>query len=190
VKNDFGKFYRAMFAEQVRKEGMRAVYLEYAWDMGWCDPCAADPLSPAELRELGVFWLDSPAVGGGGGGGSNGRGRQIWPMPPQPSGPAPVYITRLHVRYDRAHFPEDLVFQVTGNRENFQGRYIMRHPWQGPADCPAVEGYRASVRERQEREAHTLADLTGWPLADIRKQMDLGAAPASESKWWRQLWGG
>ena len=187
VKNDFGKFYRAMFAEQVRKEGMRAVYLEYAWDMGWCDPCAADPLSPDELRELGVFWMDSPAVGGGGGSRS---GRQIWPMPPQPGGPAPVYITRLHVRYDREHFPEDLVFQVTGNRENFQGRYIMRHPWQGPADCPAVESYRAEVRERQEREAQTLADLTGWPLWDIRKQMDLGAGPANDPKWWRQLWGG
>ena len=22
---------------------MRAVFLEYAWDMAWCDPCAADP---------------------------------------------------------------------------------------------------------------------------------------------------
>jgi hypothetical protein len=182
VKNDFGKFYRAMFAEQVRRESMRAVFLEYAWDMGWCDPCAADPLSPAELRELGVFWLDD--------GGRRGNGRQIWPMPPQPGGPAPVFVTRLHVRYDREHFPEDLVFQETGNRENFQGRYVLRHPWQGPADCPAVEGYRASLRERYEREARALADLTGWPLADIRKQMDLGAGPPADSKWWRQLWGG
>ncbi|MEZ5289073.1 MAG: hypothetical protein R2712_30575 [Vicinamibacterales bacterium] len=24
--------------------------------MAWCDPCAADPLTPDELRELGVFW--------------------------------------------------------------------------------------------------------------------------------------
>ena len=28
------------------------------WDMGWCDPCAADPLSNDQLRKLGVFWLD------------------------------------------------------------------------------------------------------------------------------------
>lgn len=34
------------------------MFLEYAWDMAWCDPCAADPLSYDELRELGVFWLD------------------------------------------------------------------------------------------------------------------------------------
>ena len=46
---------------------MRVVFLEYAWDMGWCDPCAADPLSSRELQDLGVFWIveaDSPAPGG------------------------------------------------------------------------------------------------------------------------------
>ena len=57
IKGEFGDFYRAMFDQQVQKEHMRAVFLEYAWDMGWCDPCAADPLSADELRQLGVFWL-------------------------------------------------------------------------------------------------------------------------------------
>jgi hypothetical protein len=54
VKASFGDFYRAMFDRQVAAEGGRAVFLEYAWDMGWCDPCAADPLSPDELKSLGV----------------------------------------------------------------------------------------------------------------------------------------
>ena len=58
VQDEFAEFYRAMFAQQVQKENERAVFLEYAWDMGWCDPCAADPLSSQELRQLGVFWLD------------------------------------------------------------------------------------------------------------------------------------
>ncbi|MCC6953980.1 MAG: DUF2330 domain-containing protein, partial [Deltaproteobacteria bacterium] len=58
VKEDFGSFYKAMFTEQVKKEGGRTVFLEYAWDMGWCDPCAADPLSEEELKKLGVFWLN------------------------------------------------------------------------------------------------------------------------------------
>src|SRR5207249_3987984 len=83
------------FVEQVRREDMRSVFLEYAWDMSWCDPCAADPLSREELRQLGVFWLDE------GGAGVN------------------VFLTRLHVRYDAAHFPEDLTFQETGDRQNF-----------------------------------------------------------------------
>ena len=39
-------FYHAMFGEQVKKEDMRAVFTEYAWDMGWCDPCAADRSRP------------------------------------------------------------------------------------------------------------------------------------------------
>ena len=49
--------YRAMFDEHVKREQMNAVFQEYAWDMGWCDPCAADPLSADELRGLGVFWV-------------------------------------------------------------------------------------------------------------------------------------
>ncbi len=63
VKGEFGAFYKAMFDTQVRSENMRVVFQEYAWDMGWCDPCAADPLSAAELRELGVFWQNDGASG-------------------------------------------------------------------------------------------------------------------------------
>src|SRR4029453_13381701 len=32
TKSQFGSFYRAMFDHQVKKDDMRAVYLEYAWD--------------------------------------------------------------------------------------------------------------------------------------------------------------
>jgi hypothetical protein len=62
VKTKFRDFYRDMFEQQVKKADMRAVFTEYAWDMNWCAPCAADPLSADELRSLGVFWLhDDPA---------------------------------------------------------------------------------------------------------------------------------
>src|SRR3981081_2771651 len=54
VKNDFGSFYRATFDQAVRNADMRAVFTEYAWDMGWCDPCASEPLSNRELVELGA----------------------------------------------------------------------------------------------------------------------------------------
>jgi hypothetical protein len=190
IKDDFGKFYKAMFGEQVRREGMRTVFLEYAWDMGWCDPCAADPLTPAELTELGVFWIDGPGAGGvRRGAGSPG----MWPQPrsrPVPGGAAPVFITRLHVRYDKAHFPEDLVFQETGDRENFQGRYVIRHPWTGDSSCPQLADYRAALRVRQEAEAERLAELTGWTVADIRRQIPIAEGPVQDPKWWRQIWGG
>src|SRR5262245_44801174 len=95
VKEVFPDFYRAMFGTAVEKENRTAVFLEYAWDMGWCDPCASDPLTPEELRALGVFWLDDAPQGSGG----FRRG---------PGGGMP-FVTRLHLRYDAAHFPEDLV---------------------------------------------------------------------------------
>ncbi|MEZ5318051.1 MAG: DUF2330 domain-containing protein [Vicinamibacterales bacterium] len=149
VRDRFADFYRSMFAEQVRRQGMTTVFTEYAWDMGWCDPCAADPLTPDELRQLGVWWLDEGA----------GRGRQ-----------AP-FLTRLHVRYDGTHFPEDLVFQTTADTSNFQGRYVLRHAWTGDATCAAADRYRASLRDRHEQEARQLAVLTGWNINDIRRDM-------------------
>lgn len=168
VKNEFGDFYKAMFDEQVRKENMRSVFLEYAWDMSWCDPCAADPLSTRQLRELGVFWIsnDSPR--------------------PSKAGAQNAFVTRLHVRYDGEHFPEDLVFQETSDRSNFQGRYVLQHPYEGELSCDAG-GYRDQVRQRQSQEAETLASLTGWDLTDVRARMNLGDSTPQDS-WWQRLW--
>ena len=182
VKQDFASFYRAMFDEQVKREAMRAVFLEYAWDMGWCDPCAADPLTSDELRELGVFWLGDAA--------------SPRPGPPapfrRPGGAVDVFVTRLHVRYDAASFPEDLVFQQTGDRTNFQGRYVLRHAWSGDDACEAATSYKAGLADRREREAQTLASLTGWSIADVRGKAGLGGRPPSgggpEEPWWRRIW--
>ncbi|HEX2443827.1 MAG TPA: DUF2330 domain-containing protein [Vicinamibacterales bacterium] len=165
VKGEFGRFYRAMFSEQVRRQDMRTVFVEYAWDMSWCDPCAADPLSTDELRRLGVFWIDE------------GRGA------------APdVFITRLHVRYDQEHFPDDLVLQETADRETFQGRYVLRHPWTGGESCGASDEYRSELMRRHEHEAQTLASLTGWNLADIRRKMPPAGAAPRPQPWWERIW--
>jgi hypothetical protein len=162
--NEFAAFYKAMFARQVEGQDGRAVFLEYAWDMRWCDPCAADPLTTDELRRLGVFWTD---------------GRD---------GSAPnVFLSRLHVRYDNAHFPEDLVFQETADRANFQGRYVLRHAWTGAASCSAATEYRQALNERRGREADQLARLTGWNSGEIRQKMGSGVAGA-EPAWWERLW--
>jgi len=102
-----------------------------------------------------------------------------------------VYVTRLHVSYDREHFPEDLVFQETGERQNFQGRYVIRHPFTGQTSCN-TEQYHAQVKERQEREAQTLADLTGWDIDDIRQKIPFMVAAETDTddrNWWQRLWG-
>ncbi len=172
VKDKFGDFYRDLFSRQVKREYERGVFMEYAWDMNWCDPCAADPLSAEELRNLGVFWQES-----------NGRMSKGMPMAQH------VFLTRLHVRYDAAHFPEDLMFQETSDRGNFQARYILRHPWTGTEDCAAATTYRQQLRERYEQEAQTLASLTGWNISEIRKAMNLTSLPAGgETKWYQRLW--
>jgi len=178
--NEFGAFYKAMFTRQVDSQNGHAVFTEYAWDMRWCDPCAADPLSHDELKKLGVFWLegDQPA-----------RGRRGI-FPPR-GGQTDVFLTRLHVRYDRQHFPEDLVFQETGDRDNFQGRFVLRHPWKGEAKCDAAKKYLESLPEREDKEAQTLAMLTGWDIEKIRQRMKLPEAPAKAAggaKWWEKLW--
>jgi hypothetical protein len=146
--------------------------------MNWCDPCAADPLSHEELRELGVFWLA--------GGGDEKAAPLLRPAPSQPRN---VFVTRLHVRYDAARFPDDLVFQMTGDTENFQGRYVLRHAWDGQGSCEAATTYRKALPERWEREAQTLASLTGWNVNDIRAKMKLVGPPPTPGPWWERIWG-
>ena len=51
-------------------------------------------------------------------------------------------LTRLHLRYTPETLPEDLMFQETQDRQNFQARYVLRHPWQGDANaCPEAKSY-------------------------------------------------
>ena len=167
VKQEFDEFYPAMFNKAHVQERRKVAFREYAWDMGSCDPCAANPLTPAELRQAGVFWLTE-------------RPAESLVVPPRSMG---VFITRFHVRYDRQTFPDDLIFEETAKRQFFQGRYILRHPYQGEADCPAGRRYQRSLRTRYEREAKTLAMLTDWELATIREKMNIPT-----ERWWQQLW--
>jgi hypothetical protein len=183
VKEEFPEFYKALFAKQVA-DARSAAFTEYFWNMGWCDPCAEDPLKPEELRKLGVFWLNQP---------DSPEAKMRRPiMPPFPGGgPLPVMVTRIHVRTTPDAFPEDLVFQETNDQQNFQARYVLRHAWKGSAtQCDAAKTYFTQLDERREREAKTLADLTGWELADVRKKMKLDEPKATptEGKWWEGLW--
>jgi len=169
VKAEFKDFYKAMFAEQVRREDMHAVFLEYAWNMSWCDPCAADPLSSEQLRKLGVRLENDNR---------------------------PTFVSRLHARYDAAHFPEDLVFQETSNQDNFQGRYVLRHPFKGTSQCLEATRYDGDLNARREREAQNLAQLTGWKIEDIRRKVETvkitetapDAAPRAPAPWYRRAW--
>ena len=163
IKTRFKDFYRDMFDQQVKKADMRAVFTEYAWDMNWCDPCAADPLSVEELRSLGVFWLknDGPVF-------VPGQGRR----PAPPVGDARnVFVTRMHVRYDAQRFPEDLVLQETADRNNFQARYVLRHHGRArrhPVPRPTTTAAKSCGAGRTKR--------ANWPSSPA------GTSPASARK--------
>ena len=184
VKDEFGDFYKDMFKTAVEKENMKTVFLEYAWDMGWCDPCAADPVTNKDLKTLGVWWLDQP---------QNDYTPQRKLRRPSPA--ANVYITRLHVRYTAETFPEDLMLHETADRTNFQGRYVLRHPFTGETSCEAGKTYKQSLPKRFDKEAKTLANLTGWNISDIRGKMDKAGQSTEEPTpsddnptWWEDIW--
>jgi Na+-translocating ferredoxin:NAD+ oxidoreductase RnfD subunit len=157
IKDQFVDFYRTLFDRAVAKSGGTSVFLEYAWDTGWCDPCSAPPPTPADLATFGADWRDAPA------------GREDYP-----SGP---FLTRLHVRYDRAHFPEDLVLNETKDSANFQARYIMNHLWKGGSTCDGIAKYKETVAKRGRQEIDSVADLTGWSRDMITAEMKQSGEP-------------
>jgi hypothetical protein len=146
VKNEFGKVYDALFKRAYEKQNKRAAFLEYAWNTASCDPCASDPPTLEQLERAGAGW-----VGQGG----------------------HTFLTRIHVRYNKLNFKEDLMFRETASQDTFQARYVLNHPWRGDASCGAADAYRAALPARLEAEAKTLAGLTGWKLQDVRRKAGL-----------------
>lgn len=176
IKNEFGEFYKSLFQTAYTKEGKRVGFLEYAWDMGSCDPCSADPLTQEELKEAGVFWLNDNSLS---------KQTKVTPIRKfaPPAFNSNVFISRLHVRYTRDTFPEDLMFLSTANRESFQGRYVLQYPFEGELKCEAGKKYKQSLPKRFEEEAQTLARLTNGNIQDIRKKMKLSVGNLTYSLW-------
>jgi hypothetical protein len=141
VKDEFAPVYAALFDKTLEKNP-GAVVTEYAWQANNCDPCPIDPISDADALLLGADVLPSF------------KGLQYGYS-------SALTLTRLHTRYDQKSLGEDLIFSstkaVVGGREeygssgkvknrndarseeggynNFQARYVIRHPWTGPISC-------------------------------------------------------
>jgi hypothetical protein len=145
-KENFGAFYAALF-DRTAEKNPKAVITEYAWNAGTCDPCPGPALSPTDLTLLGGDVAPDPPPGPGQAS-RNAQKLSTWN----------VTLTRLHTRYTRDALGDDLVFRkatpISGGNENwsgtnsqeatplsaggtsmFQGRYIVRHPWEGKITC-------------------------------------------------------
>ncbi|HVJ56114.1 MAG TPA: DUF2330 domain-containing protein [Aliidongia sp.] len=171
AKDEFGKVYKAVFDRSVADDGMTRIYEEYAWDMhGYmpCDPCSAPVPDASDLFTLGARW-HYPQF--------EHAGIDKLKSIRFPQQQADAYVTRLHVRYDAAHFPEDLAFTETADRSPFQVVYHLQHPWIGEASCAAAKDYLRTLPARFEREAGNLATLTGWDIGDVRTRMQANGQP-------------
>ncbi len=151
-QNEFGTFYRDLYNKAWSREGKNTVFLEYGWDVSptqtqFCDPCVGDPPVVTDLKEAGVDWLELESTD------YHTQARNYKGF---------VYFTRMHLTYDRAHFPQDLLFQETANKERFQGRYIITHPASGgDFSCEKGQTYIQELSKRRWNELYTYQWLTG-----------------------------
>lgn len=155
VQNNFGNFYSNLFEHQWQREGKSIAMLEYAWDVSptnyvKCDPCVATAPSTQDLVQAGVWWTNR----------NDYNDQQMEDYSDK------VYFTRLHVRYNRKAFPQDLMFQVTPNTESFQARYIITHPATGDFSCDAGQKYLKELKQRRQDEMDMLTSLTGKDYSD------------------------
>ncbi len=159
VKNNFENFYANLFQNQWSKEGKAIAMLEYAWDVSpknfvKCDPCVSTAPSTQDLVQAGVWWV-------------NRDWNDYTDVDQQEEDYSDnVYFTRLHIRYNRKSFPQDLQFQTTPNTENYQARYIVTHPATGDFSCEAGKKYLKQLKERRTDELEMLTYLTGKNYSD------------------------
>lgn len=159
VQNNFANFYSNLFQYQWFGAGKSAAMLEYAWDVSpvnnvKCDPCIARAPNTRDLVQAGVGWVGASPQS------------PDDPENEESAHPAKVYFTRLHVRYNRKAFPQDLFFEETANTGNFQTRYIITHPAIGDLSCAAGKKYTGDLKEKREDELKMLTYLTGKSYKD------------------------
>ena len=156
VQKNFGVFYGNLFDNQWKKEDKSVGFLEYAWDVSpqnyyHCDPCIATAPNEQDLVQSGVWWLK----------GKDWSDYNDVDNDEPDNGSRNVHFTRLHFRYNRNSFPQDLMFQVTPNTETFQARYIITHPATGSFSCEAGKKYIRDLKTRRKNELVELTALTG-----------------------------
>lgn len=156
VQKNFGAFYSNLFDKQWNSEDKSVGFLEYAWDVSpqnfyHCDPCIATAPSEQDLVQSGVWWLKGKDWS---------DYRDIDNDEPN-NGNKNVHFTRLHFRYNRKSFAQDLMFQVTPNTETFQARYVITHPATGNFTCDAGRKYLQELKQRRKNELLQLTALTG-----------------------------
>ena len=177
VRTRFGEFYAALFDHTIEAVP-DAVVTEYSWDSGSCDPCPGPTLDPEDVATLGADVIGSTY---------------------KDADNASYTLTRLHARYGK-DLKDDLVFRavepIVGGRgipdpsgavpmevtrdstNNFQGRYIITHPWTGPIACadPHRGQWGGPIDSSQQIATQAATNLAFAP----RGNLQLGAMLAKD----------
>lgn len=165
IQQNFNAFYGNLFSRQWAREGKNIAFLEYAWDVTpvnqmKCDPCVGNPPVAQELVQAGAWWLQQN------------NWNDYSNLDDDPSdGNDRTFFTRLHFRYNRSSFPQDLAFQLTPDNRNFQARYIITHPATGNLNCDAGRQYLQKLKARRKTELRELMELTGTNLHNWQQDL-------------------
>lgn len=143
VKNDFENTYKAIFDFHTKKHEMHVLFTEYV---------GRGTLGIDNYKKTGLGW-----------GSKRLRNPRLFDH---------FTTTRLHFRYDKHAFPEDLILQETSDIKPFNVRYTVHHPATNTS-CPAGKSYLDKLPARRANEAEALASLTGWELGAIRGRVGL-----------------
>jgi MYXO-CTERM domain-containing protein len=166
IKDRFGAFYAALFDATLAKTP-GAVVTEYAWQANSCDPCPGPVLDPNDLATFGADVIGQ-------------RYKNVDAMG--------WVLTRLHARYGR-DLANDLVFRavdpiiggrgipdehgevstevVSDSSNNFQGRYIILHPWKGAISCAAPRRGVWGEPPSQQIATQTASNLAFVPRGKV-----------------------
>ncbi len=168
VRTRFGEFYTALFDHTLaRVPG--AVVTEYSWDAGSCDPCPGPTLDGNDLATLGADII-----------GATYKDTEY----------ASYTLTRLHARYGK-DVKDDLVFRavkpIEGGRgvpdakgevpiavnqdvytNNFQGRYMILHPWAGEVACESPQRGRWGGPPDGSQIATSATNLAFQPRGQVQ----------------------
>jgi hypothetical protein len=194
VRKSFGAFYVQLFDQTLAKAGGKAIVTEYAWQTSSCDPCPVPPLTPADIYTLGG---DVFGTGGGGAIRQPRRPQRKGRRARRPDRSRPYFgpssnwvLTRLHTRYSKETLSEDIVFRpappVVGGRgsagrsteapgeakragtNNFQGRYIIRHYWEGKVSCESPNWGRWGGPPTGGKQLKMASDLANAPRGTVK----------------------
>ena len=185
VRESFGAFYVQLFDQTLAKAGGKAIVTEYAWQTSSCDPCPVPPLTPADIYTLGGDVLGEPVGQSKRPRRRSRRGRGAF------FGRASSWVlTRMHTRYSKELLGEDIVFRpasaITGGRgsagrslenpgeakpassNNFQGRYIIRHYWEGKVSCENPNWGRWGGPPQGGKKLQMAGDLANAPRGAVK----------------------